>query len=241
LRKFFKILRSIWVPLVIFAIAGYLLLGLNVIPVGVMVDEMIRTANAGTVIDDYYTNYKLGIQFYTPPVDDGTWRPMTYQEQFTRQPYYVYHAAKAEFAVLEPDDKPYPDFIFRARYDAIKTSKYKNETTEDLAQRLRNDLVREIVSGNRDDEGMFDKSFEYSDIEPEVINNKTYYKYTSYDLDQDIYFLTYVIREGYFGFRFMFYGQGEEIDPDFVKSMMESVVYSEQDFTVEYERKSAIN
>ena len=217
------------------------MLGYNVIPVRIMVDEMIRTANAGTVANDHYTNYKLGIQFYTPPVDDGTWRPMTYQEQFTRQPYYVLNASKAEFAVLEPDDKPYPNFIFRARYDAIRTSKYKNETSEELAQRLRNDHVREIISGNRDSEGMFDHSFVYSDISPEVINNKTYYTYTSYDEDKNIHFLTYVIREGDFGFRFMFYGQDEEIDSEFVKALMESIVYLEQDFTVEYERKGTLS
>ncbi|HRX43597.1 MAG TPA: hypothetical protein P5315_12555 [Clostridia bacterium] len=241
MRKFFRILRSIWVPLVIVIIAAYIMLGMNVIPVRVMVDEMIRTANAGMVVDDYYSNYKLGIQFYTPPVDDGTWRPMTYQEQFTRQPYYVLHAAKAEFAVLEPADKPYPDFIFKAHYDAIKTSKYKNETSEELAQRLRNDHVREIISGNRDDEGMFDKSFVYSDIEPALINGNIYYKYTSYDIDRDINFLTYVIRVGDFGFRFMFYGQGEEIDMDFVNDVMSSVVYTEQDFTVEYQRKTVFD
>lgn len=202
-----------------------------------MVDEMIRTADAGIIVDDHYTNFKLGIQFYTPPIENAEWRPMTYQEQFTHQPYYVYNASKAEFAILDPLEKIYPDFILKVRYDAIRTSRYKNETTEELAQRLRDDNVRKIVEGNRDDEGMYDHSFEYSDISPEVINNITYYKYSSYDIDNYIHELVYVIREGDFGFIFMFYGQNDEINQDLVKAVMESVVFTEQNFTVYYERK----
>jgi len=237
LKKFFRILKAIWVPLVILAFAGYLFLGLNVIPVDVMVDEMIRTANAGIIVDDHYTNYKLGIQFHTPQVSDGEWRPMTYQEQFTHQPYYVYKAATAEFTVLEPHEKPFPDFILRARYDAIRTSKYKDETSRELAERLRADHVRGIVNSNRDDEGMYDGSFDYSEVEPALINGKTFYKYSSIDKDTNNHMLEYVIREGDFGFRFMFYGQGEEIDPEFVRAVMYSIVFTDQEFTVEYKRK----
>jgi hypothetical protein len=240
MKKFLKILKYIWIPLLLLAFAGYLAIGDYVVPADVMVDEMIEAADAGTITDNYYTNTKLGIQFYTPPVEDGAWRPMTYTEQFTKRPHYVYDAAKAEFAVFEPFDKPYPDFIFRARFEDMKMSNFKNETTKQFAQRLRNKYVREIISGNKNAEGFFDHSYEYTEIVPVIINEKTYYKYGSYDKDNDLYYLSYVIREGGFGFRFMFYGQGEVIDATFVKSIMDSVVYFEQDFTVAYKRKSII-
>ncbi len=230
MKNFFKILYKFIGPILFVAVVIYLLLDLKTIPVGEMIDKMIIANAAGTLTGTEYINDAVGISFETPEVEDVPWYIIPYNQQFTSQPS-LFRASKAEFLCMEKDTY-WTYFILRVRLQDIPNSRYKNETSEEFANRMRDDYVRETVSRYRSE--YWDR-FIISDAMPVIINGNTFYKYSSHDIELNDYHTSYVIVQNGFGYRFFFYGWGEPIDQHYVDAILYTVEFTVPE--IEFETK----
>ncbi len=228
MKKIFKITYKFLGPLLFVAVVIYLLLDLKTIPVGEMIDKMIESNAAGTLTGEEYINDAIGIGFETPEVEGVPWSIIPYNQQFTSQPS-LFRASKAEFVCME-EDNYWTYFILRVRLQAIPNSRYKKETSEHFAQRMRDDYVRETSSRYKSE--YWDR-FIISEPMPVMINGNTFYKYLAHDIEQNDYLTCYVIIQNGFGYRFFFYGWGESIDKHYVDSIMYTVNFSEPEIVFE--------
>lgn len=220
--KKLNIFIKIAIPLTIIVGAYILSLGFRSIPVKEMIKKMDESNAAGILTGTEYINDHIGISFDTPEITETDWVATPYRQQFTRQPN-LYQASKAEFLSCEKD-RYWPYFIFRARLKAIPSSRLKNETTEEFADRMRLDYVRDTSSQYLSE--YWDR-FIISEPEQVFINGQEYYKFNSHDIEEMNYLTCYIIVNNGWGYRFFFYGWGEPIDNNFVKDIMYSINYSE--------------
>ena len=230
LKTFFKTLLKFAGPILLIAVVIFLYIDLKTIRVDEMIGKMIEANAAGTLTGEEYINDAVGISFDTPEVEDIPWHIIPYNQQFTSQPT-LFSASKAEFVCMEKDSY-WTYFILRIRYQDIPNSRYKKESSEEFAKRMRDDYLRETSSRYLSE--YWDR-FIISDSMPVIIGGNTYYKYSSHDIELNDYYTSYIIVQNGFGYRFFFYGWGEPIDQNYVDSILFSIKFAEPE--IEFETK----
>ncbi|MBN2557785.1 MAG: hypothetical protein JXB33_03405 [Clostridia bacterium] len=224
-------------PIIIFLIFAtliYMAFNRNIMPADALVDTMIELCDSGTLIADKYVNEPLGIEFSTPYVEGSKWQTIRYQDQFARRPTLAHRAAQAWFVTMQPEDGPYPSFILIARYMDIPYSSFRRESSEEFAQRMRDDHVRAIIAGNRDDEGMFTKEITYTNIMPVEADGEILYEYSSENIVTGDHFVAYAIRIDDFAYWLQFYGFGGQVDPAFIDEVIGSIRFTGHQVKIKY-------
>lgn len=232
--KFWKIIKVSAAPLVILGMCLYFLFGFKTYNRLDLIDGMIIANQSGILDGEKFTNDAIGLSFDTPQVEDIPWHIIKYRDQFTQSPT-LNQCTKAEFAAMEKNNY-WPYFVLRARFMDIPHSVFRRETSQEFGKRMRDDYVRKTSSYYREE---YFNRFIISDSEPVIINGYTYYKYASYDIETGDYFQSYVIRMNSFGYRFMFYGWGEQIDRHFVDEIMYSIEFTKPTIKFELNPKNS--
>jgi len=224
-----KTLQKLIFPALVLSIFIYLMIDYNVIKVSDMINYMVELNEAGTLSNGEYTNTKLGISFVTPETEGTEWTIIPYKNQFANQPGIATRASRAEY-VYNHKDSYWPYLILRARFINIPTSRYRKETSQKFAQRMRDDYVRDKVSQYREE---YKYTYQISESYPVKFNDYTFYMFTSYNKITNDYFTEYTIRKNDFGYRFFFYGWNQEIDQEYVNEIMNSVEFSKPTIVIE--------